>query len=50
VRDECPNTRQTLSIEDARRRIEAWREEYETTAPRPFAGATADDVTANLDV
>ena len=34
LRDECLNTHQFLSIDDAKRRIEAWRHDYKITVGR----------------
>lgn len=37
-RDECLNTNWFLSLEDAREKIEVWREEYNTFRPHSFLG------------
>ena len=38
LRDECLNTHQFLSIEDAKRRIEAWRHDYNHSRPHSSLG------------
>jgi len=37
-RDECLNTNWFLSLEDAREKIEVWREKYNTFRPHSFLG------------
>lgn len=43
-RDECLNTNWFLSLEDARDKIEAWREEYNTFRPHSFLGNMAPEM------
>jgi putative transposase len=43
-RDECLNLNWFLSVEDARRKIEAWREEYNSFRPHQSLGGLSPDM------
>jgi putative transposase len=43
LRDECLNTNQFLSIDDARSKIEAWRKDYNLHRPHSALGQLTPD-------
>ena len=46
LRDECLNTNWFLSLDDARRKIEAWREHYNESRPHTSLGFVPPSVFA----
>jgi putative transposase len=46
LRDECPNTNWFLSLDDAKRKIEAWRQHYNVSRPHTSLGFVPPSVFA----